>query len=518
MRRFTTLLFLGLGVLAADSLDAQKDRTAHLQPKPALVRLIDLNLRQATNQYKVLMGKVPADRLPKTYYANGDKLETSNSGWWTSGFYPGTLLYLYEFSRDTSLLREALQRLSLLEKEQYNKGTHDLGFMMYCSFGNALRLAREGILPPQPAPAPAPAPTSPAALDSILLHSARSLSTRFNPTVGCIRSWDSKPWKYPVIIDNMMNLELLFWATHTSGDSSFYRIAVTHANTTMRNHYRPDYSSFHVIDYDTATGNVIAKKTAQGYSDSSAWARGQAWGLYGYTVMYRSTRDPKYLDQAQHIVHFLLTNPNLPADKIPYWDYNAPNIPNALRDASAAAVMASALIELSRYVAPATGRGYLDVAEQIIVNLSSNTYKAVVGANGGFLLKHSVGHFPAGTEVDVPLTYADYYFVEAMLRYKQLANPPATTSGGARSATHPITVDRFPGAASAPHLIPVAKGWARNSVNAVVFRHNSLVTVKDTQFIAFYDGDRNLVLGVADRTGELTEFIGGITRYFHLKR
>jgi unsaturated chondroitin disaccharide hydrolase len=413
-------LFLFAALLTGRPGMAQK--TVRFQPKPALIRLIDGNLKQAVNQYKILMGRVPAGRLPKTYYSATDKLETSDAGWWTSGFYPGTLWYLYEFSHDSSLLREASQRLRLLEKEQYNRGTHDLGFMMYCSFGNALRLG---------------VPSFPAFfdgnhldsnhldsnhLDSILLHSARSLSTRFNPTVGCIRSWDSKPWKYPVIIDNMMNLELLFWATHISNDSSFYRIAVTHANTTMHNHFRPDYSSFHVVDYDTATGEVLGKKTAQGYSDSSAWARGQAWGLYGYTVMYRSTHDPKYLEQAEHIAHFILANPHLPADKIPYWDFNAPDIPRALRDASAAAVIASALIELSRYAAPATGGEYLDVAEQIIVNLSSNTYKAVVGSNGGFLLRHSVGHFPAKSEVDVPLTYADYYFVEAMLRYKELGS------------------------------------------------------------------------------------------------
>jgi unsaturated chondroitin disaccharide hydrolase len=349
-------------------------------------------------------------------------LVTSDPGWWTSGFYAGTLCYLYGFSHDTSLLDESQRKLKLLEKEQYNEGTHDLGFMMYCSFGNELRLIREGILKEPAAPD-----------DSILLNSARSLSTRFNPKVGCIRSWDSQPWKYPVIIDNMMNLELLLWATHESGDSSFYRIAVTHANTTMRNHYRPDYSSYHVVDYDTATGQVLAKKTAQGYSDSSAWARGQAWGLYGFTVMYRYTHDQKYLDQAEHIAAFLLNNPNLPADKIPYWDFNAPPAgappaspaggPRVLRDASAAAIMASALVELSRYTWQGKGRQYLDAAEQILVTLSSATYHAVVGANGGFLLMHSVGHLPARSEIDVPLSYADYYFVEAMLRYKQLAHP-----------------------------------------------------------------------------------------------
>jgi hypothetical protein len=413
-RTFNCICILLCCITFIDPVIAQK--STRLQPKPALIRLIDGNLRQACNQYKVLMSRVPADRLPKTYYANADKLETSGSEWWTSGFYPGTLLYLYSFSKDTALLREATQRLKLLEKEQFNKGTHDLGFMMYCSYGNAERLMNAEQMPQSALTA--------AGCDNILLNSARSLSTRFNPTVGCIRSWDSKPWRYPVIIDNMMNLELLFWATHFSGDSSFYRIAVTHANTTMKNHFRPDYSSYHVVEYDSANGAILDRKTAQGFADSSAWSRGQAWGLYGYTVMFRATKDPRYLDHAEHIAHFILSNPNLPADKIPYWDYNVPDIPRALRDASAAAIMASAFIELSKYVGIEKGREYLDVAEQIIVSLSSNNYKAVVGSNGGFLLKHSVGHLPAKSEVDVPLTYADYYFVEAMLRYKQLGENP----------------------------------------------------------------------------------------------
>jgi len=393
-----SLLAAGLMICAAGA--AQKP--IRLQPKPALVRLIDGNLRQAANQYKVLMGKIPANRMPKTYYAMQDRLETSDSKWWTSGFYPGTLFYLYEFSHDTSLLHEATKRLRLLENEQFDKGTHDLGFMMYCSFGNARRALNTKDY------------------DDILLNSARSLSTRFNPKVGCIKSWDNNNWQYPVIIDNMMNLELLLFATHITGDSAFYRVAVSHANTTMKNHFRPDYSSFHVVNYDTATGAVLARVTAQGFADSSAWARGQAWGLYGYTMMYRGTHDPRYLMQAENIAHFILGNPNLPADKVPVWDYNAPEGQRALRDASAGAVMASALIELSRYVGPEKGKEYLDAAEQIIVTLSSSNYHAIVGSNGGFILKHSVGHLPGRSEVDVPLTYADYYFVEAMLRYKQL--------------------------------------------------------------------------------------------------
>jgi uncharacterized protein YyaL (SSP411 family) len=219
----------------------------------------------------------------------------------------------------------------------------------------------------------------------------------------------------------MMNLELLFWATRVTGDSSYAKIAITHANTTMKNHFRPDYSSYHVVIYNPKTGAVQQRKTAQGYADESAWARGQAWGLYGYTLMYRETKNKKYLDHANHIANFILHNPNLPADKIPYWDFNAPNIPNALRDASAGAVTASALLELCRYTDKNNGQLYFKTAQTIITNLSGSCYKAAPGTNGGFILQHSVGHMPQKTEIDVPLTYADYYFVEAMTRYKNLS-------------------------------------------------------------------------------------------------
>jgi len=403
-----TLFLLAFSVLGHEWCVAQ--RPERLQPKPALIRLIDGNLRQAVNQYKILMGRVPPDRLPRSFTPGTGTIVTSDAGWWTSGFYPATLFYLYEDSHDTALLNEGERRLKLLEKEQFNTGTHDLGFMMYCPYGDLLKLIHYSRLRQPEAP-----------IDSVLMNSARSLATRFNPKVGCIRSWDSKPWNYPVIIDNMMNLELLLWATRESGDSSFYRIAVTHANTTMRNHYRPDYSAYHVVDYDTATGRVLARKTAQGYSDSSAWARGQSWGLYGFTVVYRYTHDPKYLGQAMHIADYIISR--LPADGVPPWDYDAPGGPRVLRDASAAAILASGLIELSRDAPSPRGRAYLDVAEKIIVSLSSATYHAVVGANGGFILMHSVGNMPGHSEIDVPLTYADYYFVEAMLRYKELDHP-----------------------------------------------------------------------------------------------
>ena len=371
-----------------------------LHRDPALVSVIERNLVESDSQYRHMMKILPAGKFPRSYDAKSDKLITSGSEWWCSGFYPGTLLYLYEETKDETLYKEALRMLTLLEKEKSNTSTHDLGFMMFCSFGNANRIAAK----PE--------------YKEILLTSARSLATRFNPKVGCIKSWDSGASDFLVIIDNMMNLDLLFWATEVSGDSSFYKIAVTHANTTIANHFRPDNSSYHVVNYHPETGAIKEKRTAQGYSNESAWARGQAWGLYGFIATYRATKDKRYLDQANKIVRFLLGHPNLPADKIPYWDFNAPDIPKALRDASAAAIIAAALLELKDYVNRKDAQKYFATSELIIRNLSAPEYKALQGTNGGFLLKHGVGHFPQKSEVDVPLTYGDYYFVEAMKRYK----------------------------------------------------------------------------------------------------
>ncbi|MDB4920337.1 glycoside hydrolase family 88 protein [Mucilaginibacter sp.] len=376
---------------------------SYLKPQVQLLNTIKQNFDDAGKQYKIMAAKLAPGEFPRSYNPAADKFVTSKSAWWCSGFYAGTLLNLYEQGHDDALLAEANRSMDSLAKEEYNTHTHDLGFMMYCSFGNANRV--------EPMPE----------YKQILINSARSLSTRFNPKVGCIKSWDSKPSDFLVIIDNMMNLELLFWATKESGDSSFYKIAVTHANTTMKNHYRADYSSYHVVNYNAQTGEVLQRKTAQGSADESAWARGQVWGLYGFTVMYRETKDKKYLDQAEHIAGFILNHPNLPADKIPYWDFNAPNIPGALRDASAGAIMASALLELCRYVDKKDGMTYFNTAQTIIKTLSSPEYKAAPGTNGGFILKHSVGHLPQKSEIDAALTYADYYFVEAMKRYQQFS-------------------------------------------------------------------------------------------------
>jgi unsaturated chondroitin disaccharide hydrolase len=373
------------------------------KPQQALLTTIQKNLVDANAQYKRMAGLLPPDQFPKAFHPKEGKMETSNSSWWCSGFYPGTLLKIYQHTGDKALLTEANRMLAMLAKEQFNTGTHDLGFMMFCSFGNASKID------PKPE------------YRQILLNSAKSLSTRFSPITGSIRSWNSKSTDFLVIIDNMMNLELLLWASRVTGDQRYYNIAVTHAVNTIKNHYRPDYSSYHVVNYNPTTGAVQEKKTAQGYSNESAWARGQVWGLYGFTTMYRLTKDKKYLDQANNIAKFILKHPNLPQDKIPYWDFNAPNIPRALRDASSGSIMASALLELCRYTSKTDGQFYFNTAQTILQSLSSPRYKSAPGTNGGFLLQHSVGNFPAGTEIDVSLTYADYYFVEAMTRYKAFA-------------------------------------------------------------------------------------------------
>ncbi|WBL21562.1 glycoside hydrolase family 88 protein [Zunongwangia sp. HRR-M8] len=366
---------------------------------------IDSVTQLAANQYLSMAGKIEEGEYPKTFYPKKEEFEASNSGWWTSGFYPGTLLYLYEETGKDTLKQEAERILAHLEREAKNTSTHDLGFMMYCSFGNANRID------PKPE------------YNDILMESAKSLATRYNDTVKAIRSWDSAPWNKAekgdlvVIIDNMMNLELLFWAADHSGDERYREIAINHANTTMKNHFRDDYSTYHELIYDEQTGEAKSKITAQGFADESSWARGQAWGLYGYTLMYRETKDQKYLDQAKNIAKFILEHPNMPEDMVPYWDFDAEDIPDDLRDSSAAAVIASALLELYKYT---DDENYFNAAEKMLSSLMSEEYLAKQDELGGFLLKHGVGSKPANSEVDVPLTYGDYYFVEALKRYEEL--------------------------------------------------------------------------------------------------
>lgn len=365
------------------------------QPKVDVSKAIEF----AKAQYGLMLkANTDLSRFPQSVKQDGT-LDTRTSEWWCSGFFGGSLWYLYEFTKDPKWKDAAEKWTMAVEKEKYNKTTHDLGFMLYCPFGNGYRLTKNE------------------QYKDIMLVGAASLATRFNPEIGLIKSWEEfKGFDYPVIIDNMMNLEFLLWAAKASGNRKFYDLSITHADNTLKNHFRKDYSSYHVVCYDTA-GKVLARKTNQGAADESAWARGQAWAVYGYTMMYRETGDKKYLDQAKHIAKFIANHPNLPSDKIPYWDFNAPDIPNEERDASAAAITASALLELYTYT---KDKAHFRLAEDMLASLSGKAYTANPGENHNFLLKHSVGSKPYRSEVNTPIIYADYYYLEALLRYSKL--------------------------------------------------------------------------------------------------
>lgn len=323
------------------------------------------------------------------------KLRTCDVYDWTSGFFPGSLWLAYELTGDERLLLDAVDYTNKMLPATFYTGTHDLGFMVGCSYGNALRLCPND------------------SLKTVIIRTADNLASRFNPEIGAIRSWDFGPWNFPVIIDNMMNLELLFQASKLTGDNKYKDIAIRHADKTMACHFRPDMTSYHVVSYNP-DGSIETRQTFQGRSDESAWARGQAWGVYGYTVCYRETGDKKYLEFAQKIADMIISRVKT-EDHIPLWDYDAPNLPTTPRDASAAAVTSSALFELCGYLPD--GQKYFDYAESILRSLSSPEYLAEPGTNCGFILKHSTGSLAHGSEIDVPLNYADYYYLESIKRY-----------------------------------------------------------------------------------------------------
>lgn len=369
--------------------------------EPALQDVIGSALATSAKQYEWMLAHLPADAakpLPRTF--EHGQLVTIPTRDWTSGFFPGSMWYLFEATGDAKWRASAEKFTAFLEPEQHNTKTHDVGFILYCSYGNGLRL------------------TGNAAYRSVLLQGAESLSTRYSPSVGAIKSWDRSVagFHFPVIIDNMMNLELMLWAAREGPAERYRDLAIRHADTTLKHHFRPDGSSFHVVVFDEPSGRVEKRVTHQGTADESAWARGQAWGLYGYTVMYRETKDPRYLAQAQKIAAFIMNHPRLPADKVPYWDFDDVKIPSAPRDSSAAAIICSALLELRGYVDQSTAAGYTAFAEAQLRSLASPAYLATPGTNGGFLLMHATGNHPKNSEIDVPINYGDYYFLEALLR------------------------------------------------------------------------------------------------------
>ena len=358
------------------------------------------NTKLLTSRYQEMLD-YPVDSLsmPRSMSLATGEIKKVPSKDWCSGFFPGNLWQIYELTGDTKFKEKAKQWTAFIEQEKFNDRTHDMGFKVFCSFGNGLKHENNQHY------------------KDVIVKSARTLSTRFNKKVGAIRSWDfnKKVWDFPVIIDNMLNLELLFEASKISGDNKYRDIAIQHANTTLKNHFRPDNSCYHVVSYDTITGKPKLKMTHQGYNDESSWARGQGWAIYGYTMCYRYTKDKAYLKQAEATANYFINNKNMPDDGIVYWDFNDPKIPNAPRDASAASLVASGLYELYGYTNNET---YLQYADKVMTSLSSKNYMLDKTVKGPFILDHSTGNKPKDDEIDEPIVYADYYYLEALVRKK----------------------------------------------------------------------------------------------------
>ena len=394
MNRFLNMMVLALAFVACDRQESMEELTARVFERAAVqFQQLDANIDSVM--------AVSADGMvyPRSLNEDGT-LTTSDYKWWCSGFFPGSLWYVYEYTGDEKYKELALKYQAGLEPLRYRTDDHDIGFQLMCTYGNCLRITADSLSVP------------------VLIDGANSLATRFNPAVGCTKSWDNKKYAFSVIIDNMMNLELLFKAHELGGPDSLKDVAISHAYTTMKNHYREDKSTRHLLDYNPETGEVVMVYAGQGFSTESAWARGQAWGLYAFPMVYRFTKDPQILEHAVAAAEYII--PRLPEDGIPYWDFDSPEIPNDVKDASAAAIMACALIELSTYVDDVKAQKYLDVAQKMIRTLASDEYLAAEGEEHGFLLKHSTGFRLRNSEVDVPLTYADYYFLEALMRWAAL--------------------------------------------------------------------------------------------------
>lgn len=402
----TIIICLSILTLASCKKEVKEKENKEETKEQLIARVFSL----AENQYTFLIKQIDTISPllnPRSLNKDGTYRMAYKQDW-TSGFFPGSLWYLYEQTNDDKWKVEAEKFTETLEGAQFVKWNHDVGFMVQNSFGQGYRL------------------TGNETYKQAVVDAAKSLSTRYRPVAKVIQSWDTDaPWiegkglDMPIIIDNMMNLNLLYEATKHTSDSTFANIANSHATTTIGNQYREDFSCFHIVDYDHVTGKVRSRVNFQGYSDESSWARGQAWGLYGYTEIYGETGNEKFLNQAKSIAQFIMQNKNIPSDHIPYWDYNDPSIPNTPKDASAAALVASALLELQAYDSE-NKKAYISYAQTILETLSSEEYLAKSGENGGFILEHSVGNIHEDNETDAPLNYADYYFLEALLKWKNI--------------------------------------------------------------------------------------------------
>lgn len=388
-------------------------------------RLVEKGFERAAQQYELMYEATPLGMYPRTVNNSGETrligAEPLKSGAnWTNGFYPGVLWMLYAHTGDVQWKAKAEKVTRALEVQKNQIYHHDIGFIIMASFGKAYEYCPSEYY------------------KNVIVHAAVSQLSRFSEITGTTKSWDQWTSRggtyttyYPVIIDNLMNLDLLFKAYELTGDEKFLKPALSHADKTMANHIREDGSAFHLVAYNPETGEVDARKTSQGFSDSSAWSRGQAWAIYGFTMCYRFTKKPEYLETAMKAADFFINHKNLPEDYIPYWDFNIGEFTDyewaydperfeeEPRDASAAAATASALLELKNYVDdPAKAQQYRDAAVKMLSSLASPAYMAERGENNYYLLMHSVASVPHNSSIDKPETYADYYFLEALLKLK----------------------------------------------------------------------------------------------------
>jgi len=333
----------------------------------------------------------------------GWNCQKAEAKYWCSGFWPGILWMDYANTGDEKIRQMAEGYTESLHNIAFQPVyDHDIGFLLFSSYGKGYQLTHNK------------------EYKKVILAAADSLATLFNPIVGTIMSWprevDNRHWPHNTIIDNMINLDLMFWAAQNGGNKLLYDVAVTHAMTTMKNHFRPDGSCYHVAVYDTLDGHFIKGVTHQGYADNSMWARGQAWAIYGYTMVYRYTGKEVFLDFAQKATDVYLRRLGN-TDLIPKWDFDDPST-TASKDASAACVVADALLELQGYVGGKKGERYKDLAINMLRQLSTEEYQSR-DKNVSFLM-HSTGNHPSNSEIDASIIYADYFYLEALLRAKNL--------------------------------------------------------------------------------------------------
>lgn len=387
-------LFIIIGTLIAFSCNSNIKEKSKLDSTEVLA----LNVSKIK---ETAMSLEVSEGFPRNIPGIKKEWDLVNAKDWCSGFWPGILWYAYEYSGDEYIKVQAEKFTLPLKDIAYSSArNHDIGFIVYTSYGNGYRL------------------TGNKEYKNVLLSAADTLATLYNPKVGSILSWPTqKQFRHNTIIDNMMNLELLFWASKNGGEKRLYDIAESHAEVSMKNIVRKDGSAFHLASFDENTGEFIAGKTHQGYADDSMWARGQTWGIYGFAMAHRETGRKDFLDTSIKLANHFLER--LPEDGIPYWDFDDPDIPNSPKDASAAAIAACGLLELSSLTKDkGLQEKYVASANKFIHTLSSEKYLS--GDTNQALLLHSTGHYPNNSEIDMPIIYADYYYMEALMRLKKL--------------------------------------------------------------------------------------------------